>query len=119
MKKIAPDYYDNIPCHHSWLRVLYDFIFDPRLGPQSRIRRTVRSDALKSKHASLNNKSQVNEVLHDIIDNNNNTHSTHLSKEERKALYKKKQADKLHKEASANTEQIPTVSTNGHHAKNE
>lgn len=79
MKKIAPDYYDNLPCHYSWVRVLYDFIRNPHLGPQSRIRRTIRSEALKSKNAiNLKNKSKVNEILHDVIDNNNN--HTQISK---------------------------------------
>jgi sphingolipid delta-4 desaturase len=83
LKKIAPDYYDNLPCHYSWVKVLIDFIRNPDLGPKSRIRRTIRSDALKLKNAiDLKNKSKVNEVLHDVIDNNNN--NTHISKEDRK-----------------------------------
>jgi len=102
LKKIAPDYYDNLPCHYSWVRVLYDFIRNPELGPKSRIRRTIRSEALKSKNAiDLKNKSKVNEILHDVVDNNNNTH---LSKEERKSINKKKHL---------------TVITNGYHSKNE
>lgn len=40
MKKIAPDYYDNIPTHDSWCRVLYDFIFDPSIGPRARVKRS-------------------------------------------------------------------------------
>ncbi|CAF0945670.1 unnamed protein product [Rotaria sordida] len=120
LKKIAPDYYDNRPCHYSWVKVLYDFIRDPRLGPQSRIRRTIRSDALKLNNAiDLKNKSKVNEVLHDVIDNNNNTHSTHLSKEERKLIYMKKHSNKQHTRVSSNSEQISTVTTNGYHSKNE
>ncbi|XP_039271682.1 sphingolipid delta(4)-desaturase/C4-monooxygenase DES2-like [Styela clava] len=43
MKKIAPDYYDNIPTHDSWCRVLYDFIFDPTIGPRARVKRSFDS----------------------------------------------------------------------------
>jgi len=78
------------------------FIRNPDLGPKSRIRRTIRSDALKNKNAiNLKNKSKVNEILHDVVDNNNNTH---ISKEERKLINKKKHS---------------TMITNGFHSKNE
>ncbi|KAI1237606.1 hypothetical protein IHE44_0013688, partial [Lamprotornis superbus] len=36
VKKIAAEYYDNLPHHQSWIRVLWDFIFDDTLGPYSR-----------------------------------------------------------------------------------
>ncbi len=102
-----------MPCHYSWVKVLYDFITDPALGPQSRIRRTIRSDALKSKNAiDLKNKHKVNEILHEVVDSNNNTHphSTHMSKEERKLLNMKKH----------HSVKLPsTVITNGNHSKNE
>lgn len=39
LKKIAPEFYDNLPCHHSWIKVLYDFIVCPEMGPYSRIKR--------------------------------------------------------------------------------
>jgi hypothetical protein len=111
LKKIAPDYYDNLPCHHSWFKVLIDFICDPNLGPKSRIRRSMRSDALKAKNAiDLKSKSKVNDVLHDVIDSNNNT--THLSKEERK-LQQKKLAGQSHEIASS------VKLTNGQHPKAE
>jgi len=78
LKKIAPDYYNNLPCHYSWVRVLYDFVRNPALSPRSRIRRTIRSDALIAKNAiDLKSKSKVNEILHDVIDNNNNHHTKH------------------------------------------
>jgi sphingolipid delta-4 desaturase len=105
LKKIAPDYYDNRPCHYSWIRVLYDFIRNPELGPKSRIRRTIHSDALKTKNViNLKNKSKVNDILHGAVDNNNNNQPTHISKEERKLMNIKKHS---------------TVTTNGYHSKNE
>ena len=95
MKKIAPDYYDNLPCHTSWIKVIIDFVRDPNLGPKSRIRRTMRSDALRANNAiDFKSKTKVNEVLHDI-DNNNNHQAPHLSKEERILNYKKKISGKI------------------------
>lgn len=117
LKAIAPDYYDNLPCHTSWIRVLIDFIRDPNLGPKSRIRRTLRSDALKMNNAiDLKNKSKVNEVLHDVVDSINNSHHHHqqssLSKEERKLINKKKHSGKAN--------ETPAIGlTNGDHSKTE
>ena len=42
VRKIAPEYYDNLPYHTSWVKVLWDFVFDPEIGPYSRIRRPVK-----------------------------------------------------------------------------
>ncbi|XP_041071237.1 sphingolipid delta(4)-desaturase/C4-monooxygenase DES2 [Carcharodon carcharias] len=39
VKQIAPEYYDNLPQHSSWVRVLWDFVFDDSIGPYSRIKR--------------------------------------------------------------------------------
>nr|AIW65589.1 delta4-desaturase [Tigriopus japonicus] len=38
VRKIAPEYYD-MPSHNSWTKVIYDFIFDPAIGPYARIKR--------------------------------------------------------------------------------
>jgi sphingolipid delta-4 desaturase len=35
--KIAPEFYDNLPQHKSWSYVLYRFITDPTIGPNSRV----------------------------------------------------------------------------------
>lgn len=94
--------------------MLIDFIRNPELGPKSRIRRTIRSDALKINNAmDLKNKSKVNDVLHDVVDNNNNNHHpTSASKEERKLLNKKKHSAKTDGTTS-------TGLTNGDHSKTE
>lgn len=42
VKKIAPEFYDTIPQHHSWVSVLYDFVMDPDIGPYARIKRKQR-----------------------------------------------------------------------------
>ncbi|XP_051899987.1 sphingolipid delta(4)-desaturase/C4-monooxygenase DES2-like [Pristis pectinata] len=39
VKKIAPEFYENLPQHSSWLRVLWDFIFCDNLGPFARVKR--------------------------------------------------------------------------------
>jgi len=39
VRKIAPEFYDNLPCHNSWIKVLYDFVTSPEMGPYSRVLR--------------------------------------------------------------------------------
>jgi len=39
VRKIASEYYDTLPHHESWSRVIYDFITDPAIGPYARIKR--------------------------------------------------------------------------------
>ncbi|KAI4454800.1 sphingolipid delta 4 desaturase/c-4 hydroxylase protein des2 [Holotrichia oblita] len=42
VKRIAPEFYDDLPQHDSWTAVLYDFIMDPDVGPYARIKRKAR-----------------------------------------------------------------------------
>lgn len=42
VKRIAAEFYDDMPQHNSWTRVLYDFITDPDVGPYARIKRKQR-----------------------------------------------------------------------------
>ncbi|XP_030754808.1 sphingolipid delta(4)-desaturase DES1 [Sitophilus oryzae] len=42
VKKIAPEFYDDLPQHDSWTQVLYDFVMDPDVGPYARIKRKQR-----------------------------------------------------------------------------
>ena len=39
VREIAPEFYDNLPSHNSWTSVLFDYIFDPAIGPYTRIKR--------------------------------------------------------------------------------
>ncbi|XP_048213383.1 sphingolipid delta(4)-desaturase DES1-like [Perognathus longimembris pacificus] len=39
VRKIAAEYYDNLPHYNSWLKVLYDFVMDDTLSPYSRMKR--------------------------------------------------------------------------------
>uniref|UniRef100_A0A8C5WKP3 sphingolipid 4-desaturase n=1 Tax=Leptobrachium leishanense TaxID=445787 RepID=A0A8C5WKP3_9ANUR len=43
VRQIAAEYYDCLPQHQSWTRVLWDFIFEETLGPYSRIKRNRKS----------------------------------------------------------------------------
>jgi len=39
LKAMVPEYYDNVPHHTSWCKVIYDFITDDKIGPYSRVKR--------------------------------------------------------------------------------
>ncbi|ELK28079.1 Sphingolipid delta(4)-desaturase/C4-hydroxylase DES2 [Myotis davidii] len=42
VRKIAPEYYDHLPQHHSWVKVLWDFVFEDSLGPYARVKRVCK-----------------------------------------------------------------------------
>lgn len=44
VKKIASEYYDDLPHYTSWVKVLYDFIMDDQLSPYSRVKRRLKGD---------------------------------------------------------------------------
>jgi len=44
VKKIAPEYYENLPSYTSWVKVIYNFITDPEIGTFSRIRRRGKAE---------------------------------------------------------------------------
>uniref|UniRef100_A0A2P2I8U3 sphingolipid 4-desaturase n=1 Tax=Hirondellea gigas TaxID=1518452 RepID=A0A2P2I8U3_9CRUS len=37
VRAMAPEFYDTLPNHSSWVKVIYDFIMDPSIGPYARI----------------------------------------------------------------------------------
>ena len=39
VREFAPEYYNTIPYHTSWVKVIYDYITDPSVGPYARIKR--------------------------------------------------------------------------------
>lgn len=39
VRRIAAEFYKDLPQHNSWTKVLYDFIMDPEVGPYARIKR--------------------------------------------------------------------------------
>ncbi|KAI0223239.1 sphingolipid delta-4 desaturase [Massospora cicadina] len=40
IKQLAPEFYDGLSCHTSWVWMHFKFIFSNQLGPQSRVKRT-------------------------------------------------------------------------------
>ena len=46
VKSMAPEYYD-MPSYTSYFKVLYNFIFDPNMGPHSRVVRKGNLDPSK------------------------------------------------------------------------
>lgn len=53
VRKIAPEFYDNLPHHTSWTKVIRDFIFDPRIGPYARMKRKEKQLAHEEDKKSL------------------------------------------------------------------
>jgi sphingolipid 4-desaturase/C4-monooxygenase len=41
LKKMAPEFYDTLPYHTSWLAVTWNFIFDPNVSVYNRVKRRV------------------------------------------------------------------------------
>jgi len=39
VREYAPEYYNVLPYHTSWVKVLYDYITDPAIGPYARLKR--------------------------------------------------------------------------------
>lgn len=39
VKAIAPEFYDNLPQHKSWVGVLWRYVTDPTIGPFNRVQR--------------------------------------------------------------------------------
>ncbi|XP_066923566.1 sphingolipid delta(4)-desaturase DES1-like [Clytia hemisphaerica] len=39
VREYAPEYYNNLPYHTSWVKVLYDYVTDPTIGPYARMKR--------------------------------------------------------------------------------
>jgi len=44
VRQLAPDFYDDIPHYHSWIKVIYDYIMDVKISPYSRTRRVTLSN---------------------------------------------------------------------------
>lgn len=42
VRRIASEFYDDLPHHDSWTAVLWDFVMDPEIGPYARMKRKHR-----------------------------------------------------------------------------
>ncbi|XP_049851418.1 sphingolipid delta(4)-desaturase DES1-like isoform X2 [Schistocerca gregaria] len=60
LKAIAPEYYDHLYSHKSWVAVMLRFIFDPSISPFSRIIRPSKRGLYK--HSSNTHEKRTNEV---------------------------------------------------------
>lgn len=49
VRRIAAKYYEPLPYHRSWTRVILGYIVDPLVGPYSRIKRNTLEEKLKNK----------------------------------------------------------------------
>jgi sphingolipid delta-4 desaturase len=45
VKAIAPEFYDHLPQHKSWCGVMWQFVFDPKITPYSRVLRQSKKSA--------------------------------------------------------------------------
>ena len=39
VREYAPEYYNTLPHHTSWVKVIFDYITDPAIGPYARLKR--------------------------------------------------------------------------------
>jgi sphingolipid delta-4 desaturase len=47
LKKMAPEFYDDLKCHRSWFGLFFEFIFDPRYTLYSRVDRSNANSIVK------------------------------------------------------------------------
>jgi sphingolipid 4-desaturase/C4-monooxygenase len=47
LRALASEYYDNLACHHSWTKTLWDYITRDDLSATSRIKRKAHSGSTK------------------------------------------------------------------------
>lgn len=62
VREYAPEYYDTLPHHTSWVKVLFDYIVDPSIGPYARMKRkeyTYAVEKSKAKNGSPVHESKV------------------------------------------------------------
>jgi len=46
VRAMAPEFYDTLPHHDSWVAVIYNYIMDPTVGPYSRVKRNAKYTTL-------------------------------------------------------------------------
>jgi len=66
LREIARDYYDTLPHHDSWVKVLYDFVMDPDIGPYARVKRKHRESVMKQR-----DESETSKVPSRVVENGN------------------------------------------------
>merc|ERR1711871_906770 len=56
VRAIASEYYDNLPHHTSWMKVILDYILDPEVGPFSRVKRRTLTEEQKMQVQATENR---------------------------------------------------------------
>ncbi|KAF2363306.1 Sphingolipid delta4-desaturase N-terminal [Trinorchestia longiramus] len=54
LRAMAPEFYDSLPHHESWVKVIYDFIMDPAIGPYARMVRNKNLGAAAQPEKTVN-----------------------------------------------------------------
>jgi len=73
VREIAPEYYQNLPSHDSWVKVIWDFITDPDIGPYSRVKRPDTDKAqVKSEKNGLVFSNGIEDKAKHVIASNGN-----------------------------------------------
>jgi len=49
LRAMAPEFYDTMPRHSSWAKVVWQYIVDPTVGPFSRVKRRTLSDSVRAR----------------------------------------------------------------------
>ncbi|XP_074653259.1 sphingolipid delta(4)-desaturase DES1-like [Tubulanus polymorphus] len=90
VRRIAPEFYENLPYHTSWLKVLWDFVFKPYSGPQGRsvtmINRTKEAEALKNAEVLGNGTAKLTNGTHDTRNGFVESVLQHANDEKQKTL---------------------------------
>ena len=45
VRRLAPEFYDDIPHYHSWWKVIVDYIVDEEVGPLARVKRVTMTNS--------------------------------------------------------------------------
>jgi len=45
VRALAPEYYDDIPHYHSWIKVIWDYITNDKISPYSRVKRVTLEES--------------------------------------------------------------------------
>lgn len=62
VRRIASEFYDTLPIHESWLKVLWDFLFHADMGPYARVKRNYE-DVFPSEEKSSSEKQKETTVI--------------------------------------------------------
>eukprot|EP01100_Stratorugosa_tubuloviscum_P006399 TRINITY_DN276_c0_g1_i4.p1 TRINITY_DN276_c0_g1~~TRINITY_DN276_c0_g1_i4.p1 ORF type:complete len:324 (-),score=110.83 TRINITY_DN276_c0_g1_i4:74-1045(-) len=50
LRQIAPEFYDHLPQYDSWVKVIWNYIFDDNMGPYYRTKRLLKNKQIANNH---------------------------------------------------------------------